>query len=50
MTVTLSLEYYELSQPSPELHPVDEDVQAHPHDINKVPVPGDRFEGEVFFW
>ena len=32
------------------LQPVDEDEQAKPHDINEVPVPGGRFEGEVAVW
>jgi hypothetical protein len=29
------------------LHPVDQDIQAQPHHVDEVPVPGGAFESEM---
>ena len=29
------------------LQPIDEDKETYPHDVHEVPVPSDRFKGEV---
>jgi hypothetical protein len=31
----------------PGLQPIDDDEQAEPDDVDEVPVPGNRFEGEM---